>query len=819
MNHLIRKITPAGVVTTLAGTGTAGSADGPAASASFYNPYKVAIDATGNVYVADYNNNEIRLISAGGIVSTIAGSTSGAANGVGTAAQFSNPAGVCLDGAGNLYVSDYGNSEIRKISLTGYSISPALPAGLSINSSTGAISGTPTTTSAVTNYTVSAANGGGTSTAIVSITVNAGLQAPAIAYASPQTYTMGTAITSLVPTNSGGAVPATTYSQVTTLAGSKAQGSANGTGAAASFYSPYGLTTDAAGNVYVADLFNYDIRKVTPAGVVTTFAGSGAEGAVNGTGTAASFANPYGVAIDASGNIYVADEGNYLIRKITPTGVVTVLAGSGASGSANGTGTAASFGGPFAVATDASGNVYVADQQNNTIRKVTPAGVVTTLAGSGTAGSANGTGTAASFDRPSGVATDAAGDVYVADVQNNLIRKITPAGVVSTFAGSGVYSSVDGTGTSASFSGPSSVGTDGLGNVYVADNGLIRKITPAGVVTTLAGISNARTSVNGIGTSASFTGTNGVATDNNGNLYVSDSGNLIRKIVSTGYTITPALPAGLSFDGTTGIITGTPASGSPATNYTVTAYNTGGSSTTTVSITVGALPAPNISYAGPQTYTTNAAIASLAPTNSGGAVPATVYSQVTTLAGSGAQGAANGTGTAATFYSPNGAATDAQGNVYVADVFNQLIRKITPAGVVTTFAGSGIRGSANGTGSAASFSNPYSVATDAAGNVYVADAGNYLIRKITPAGVVTTFAGSGTQGSADGTATAASFNTPIAVATDAAGNIYVGDQGNNNIRKITPAGVVTTFAGSGTAGFVNGTGTAASFNQPDGGGN
>ncbi len=318
---------------------------------------------------------------------------------------------------------------------------------------------------------------------------------------------------------------------VTTLAGSGAQGSANGMGTAASFYGPTGVAVDAAGNVYVGDAVNNLIRKISPSGVVTTLAGSGAQGSANGTGTAASFYLPQQVAVDAAGNVYVGDAGNNLIRKISPSGVVITLAGSGAQGSTNGTGTAASFSGPTGVALDAAGNVYVADRGNNLIRKINPSGVVTTLAGSGAQGSANGTGTAASFSTPQQLAVDVVGNIYVVEF-SNLIRKIGPSGAVSTLAGSGAQGSANGTGTAASFYLPQGVAVDVAGNVYVADqaNQLIRKISALGVVTTLAG-SGAQGSANGTGTVASFNSPNGVAVDAAGNVYIADTGNnLIRKI-------------------------------------------------------------------------------------------------------------------------------------------------------------------------------------------------------------------------------------------------------------------------------------------------
>src|ERR1700744_794747 len=219
--------------------------------------------------------------------------------------------------------------------------------------------------------------------------------------------------------------PIQTSGKVSTLAGSGAFGSANGTGKAATFNYPNGVATDAAGNVYVADQGNNEIRKITPAGAVTTLAGTLISGNANTSaiGIPASFNGPTGVAADALGNIYVADFGNNLIRKIASTGAVSTLAGGSKSGNTNDVGTKALFNGPAGVAVDAAGNVYVADFTNNLIRKIDAASNVTTLAGSGKAGSANGVGTAASFSGPRGVAVDAAGNVYVADANNNLIRK------------------------------------------------------------------------------------------------------------------------------------------------------------------------------------------------------------------------------------------------------------------------------------------------------------------------------------------------------------------------------------------------------------
>lgn len=313
---------------------------------------------------------------------------------------------------------------------------------------------------------------------------------------------------------------------VTTLAGST-PGFADGAGAVAQFNSPVAVVTDASGNVYVTDTNNHKIRKITPDGVVSTFAGS-TQGYADDTGDAAQFNKPTGVAMDATGNLYLGDLFNYNIRKITQAAEVSTLAGS-FNGYLDGPGNVAQFSAPWGVATDAAGNVYVADIGNDNIRKITPEGVVSTLAGL-LQGFADGIGTQAKFCQPRGVATDTAGNVYVADTCNGKIRKITPAGEVSTLAGS-TPGFADGIGAVAQFYEPSGLTTDAAGNVYVADtfNNKIRKITPEGLVSTLAG--STAGFADGTEATAKFYFPTSVATDAAGNIYVSDRVNhKIRKI-------------------------------------------------------------------------------------------------------------------------------------------------------------------------------------------------------------------------------------------------------------------------------------------------
>ena len=514
---------------------------------------------------------------------------------------------------------------------------------------------------------------------------------------------------------------ATPYTFIT-LAGKNFYGSADGTNGAAQFALPFGTAVDSAGNIYVADAVNCTIRKVTPVGtnwVVTTLAGlAGCTGTNDGTGSSARFNNPYGVAVDINGNLYVADTANQTIRQVSPIGtnwVVTTLAGlAGSAGTNDGTGNAARFNGPGGLTVDTNGNLYVADTANQTIREVTPTGtnwVVTTLAGlPGVSGSANGTGSAAQFYNPQDVAVDSAGNVYVADSSNDTIRKVTPQGVVTTLAGfAGSWGSANGTGSAARFHSPYGVTVDTQGNIYVTEigNATIRKVTSAGVVTTWAGLAGYRGANDGTASAARFQVPCGVTVDSAGNLFVADDfNNTIRKVTSSQVVTTIAGQAG---------------------------YNAGST---------------------------------------------------------------DGTGNAAQFYYPDGVAADTNGNVYVADFNNNTIREISPVGsnwVVTTLAGlAGSVGSANGTNSAARFNGPADVAVDSAGNLYVADINNCNIREVTPVGtnwVVTTLAGlAGSVGSADGMGSGARFRYPSGLAVDSAGNIYVADTYNHTIREVTPVG-------------------------------
>jgi sugar lactone lactonase YvrE len=596
-------------------------------------------------------------------------------------------------------------------------------------------------------------------------------------------YVLESSATPITANDSTDSIPNNNYIRkiapdgtVSLFAGNPAvSGSADGIGAAASFNNPTGIATDSTGNVYVSD--NQTIRKITPAGVVTTLAGTaGVRGDNDGIGAAASFYAPRGLATDSAGNVYVADSDDDAIRKITPAGVVTTFAGANVSG--NLAVATATLNAPEGVAVDGAGNVYVVCFAGYVV-KITPSLVVSTLAGnnlSGAGGLEDGIGAAAWFFEPTGVTVDANGNLYVADTGNRAVRKITPNGTVTTLAGKSVaYGLANGSGGGPTSVYSTGITSDSAGNIYVADtvNVEIRKITPDGTVSTWAGSSDLFGNTNGAAAAATFNEPYGIVADNAGNLYVNDAGNSsIRKITQTGAVNTLA---------------GIPADYVPFNSFSAAYTNLKG-------IAVDS--------------TGNVYVADMY----GAIDKVTPAGAVTAFAGvaTGVCGNADGTGTAAVFCWPTGIAVDKSDNVYVVDLGNSAIRKITPAGVVTTLAKVTL----------APFSYSFhevllpgnilfsnGMAIDPLGNIFVADTGNNIILKITPDGTLSTFAGSvGAGGSSDGNGATASFNYPQGLATDHAGNVYVADTGNNAIRKITPAGKVSTVVGESTQiGFAAGT--------------
>jgi len=626
------------------------------------------------------------------------------------------------------------------------------------------------------------------------------------------------------------AIASATSLQTSVLAGSTTSGSTDATGTAARFSFPGGTWADGQGNLYVSDTNNHTIRKIViSSGVVTTLAGSGSQGSANGTGTAATFKFPEGLWGDGKGILYVADTGNHLIRKIViASGVVTTLAGTGsATPFANGTGTSASFSSPHAI-WGSLGNLYVADKDNHVIRKIViSSGVVTTIAGvAGSSGSTDATGTSAKFNLPLGITGDST-YLYVTEGGNHTIRRIQLSNQsVTTFAGvSGTSGSTDATGTSAKFNFPHSIWMDGT-NLWVVDlsNNTIRKIViSSAVVTTVAGSAGLSGSTDGTGSAARFTSPQTIVGDGT-NLYVSGgSNNQIRKLA------TPVVPAITTISPTSAKQGATAKVTITGTGFTGTSVNVSGTGVTVPSFTVdsstqitatlvlaGGTGARNV------TVTTGGGTSNTKTftINSSPITAASSY-EIKGFVGFGGAGFVDGTGTDAAFDSPNGVFSDGT-NLYIADTDNDVIRKmVISTGVVTTLAGTaGISGSTDGTGAAARFDTPFGIWGDATGtNLYVTVKGG--VRKVViSSGVVSTFAGStsGATGFMDDTGTAARFNFASGIWGDVSGNLYVADQNNRRIRKVViSGGAVSTIAGSGSSGADdNATGTSATFNGPFG---
>jgi uncharacterized protein (TIGR03437 family) len=656
-------------------------------------------------------------------------------------------------------------------------------------------------------------------------------------------------------------------------------------GSAATAYSASGasgVAIDASGNLYVAVSGLNQVWVVSPRGAVTEVIGNGS-GSYSGDGgpaISAALNRPSGVALDASGNLYIADPGNSRIRKVTAaTGVITTVAGSGVKGYGGdmGPATGAQFNLPTGVALDSAGNLYIADRQNNVIRKVDAAtGIIRTVAGNAALttysggspfGSYSGDGgpaTSAGLDQPTGVAVDLSGNLYIADSVFTIIRKVTAAtGIITTVAGNGHPTDLttpngDGGPATSAKVDVSSVALDSIGNLYIAGGSVVRKVTAAtGIISTVAGSSGFISSGDGgPATSAQLTATC-VAVDSAGNLYIADGANgTVRKVTAASGIITTV--AGNNTDGYSG--DGGPAVSAQLNSPYGVAVDAAGNlyvadglngiirkvaSDTGVIRTVAGhydrysppvvadgVPATQASL---QTYgialdssgnlyvTDGSRIRKVTAANG---MITTVAGNIITQPGGFASGYSGdgGPATSARLNVPLGVAVDAAGNVYIADTYNNVIRKVTAAtGIITTAVGGaagyiGDGGPATGAG----LKLPTGVAVDSAGNLYIADQGHNAIRKVTAGtGIITTVAGNGVQGySGDGgPAARGQLNQPAGVALDSAGNLYIADQGNNAIRKVTAAtGIITTIAGNGILGFTGegGPGIAAELAHPFG---
>ncbi len=493
-----------------------------------------------------------------------------------------------------------------------------------------------------------------------------------------------------------------------------------------------GIAANSAGDLFISDCFNYRIRKLTKDGLVSTVAGNGTQGfsGDGGPATSAQINFPFALAADSAGNLFIAEDTR--IRRVDSKGIISTVAGTGTQGYTGdgGPATSAQIGGSRSLAVDLVGNLFIA--QRTAVRKVTVAGLISTVAGKDTAGFSGdgGPATSAQLYDPESIAVDAAGNLFIADRENQRVRKVDPYGIISTVAGNGTqgFSGDGGPATSAQLSNPLGIAMDTASNLFIVDNGnsRIRKVTPDGLISTVAG--NGIKGFSGDGgpaTSAQFYGLEGIAVDIAGNLFITDTYNFrIRKITPNGQISTVAGGGISSYNG----------DGGPATS--------------------------------------------------------------------------------ALLYWPTGIAVDSVGNLFIAEMGRHRIRKVTPAGVISTIAGNGTSGFSGDGGPAtlAQFHYPRGIAVDMAGNLFIADYYNARVRKVAPGGGISTVAGDGTQGFGGngGPAVSAQLNYPFDVAVDVAGNLYIADEMNSQIRKVTPDGLISTVAGSGEQGFSGDGGPATS---------
>jgi len=552
------------------------------------------------------------------------------------------------------------------------------------------------------------------------------------------------------------------------------------------------------GDIYVNLNGEGAIRKISSSGVVTLVAGGNGtgeipDGPVTGTGI---FPNLTGLVVDATGNLYITEFSSCKVRKISTSGTISTIAGTGTPGFSGdgGAATAAQLNFPFGLAIDATGNIYVADMFNNRVRKISTGGIITTVAGSATSGSGGdgGAATSAQLNQPEGLAVDGSGNLYIADVNNNKIRKVTTGGIISTYAGTGIYGSTGdgGPATSATLSSPATVSFDGSGNLYIMDgNTKVRKVTLGGTISTVAGNGTQGFSGdNGPATSAELQGAFGTLVDASGNLLICDESNQRIRKVTPGGTITTFAGNGGNYIGNNG----------PATSAVLT------------------LP--------DAVYTDHAGNIYFPDKNTVLRVDA-VTGTITTFAGTGGTYSATDGYPAISqpVWSPFGVWGDQAGNIYIGCSGDYTVRKVDPSGIMTKFAGiAGTNGYTGDGGPAvnAAIGHPQGITGDPAGNIYITDFDHNVVRKVTPGGIISTFAGGGAAYGDGGPATSAQLGAPNSICVDAAGNIYVANDFPNSVRKIDPSGTITTVAGGNNSTTGNtgdgGPATAALFGDIEG---
>jgi sugar lactone lactonase YvrE len=551
---------------------------------------------------------------------------------------------------------------------------------------------------------------------------------------------------------------------VTTIAG----GYVGDGGAAtqAALYYPHHIAKDRAGNLYITEFEGHRIRKVTPGGVISTYAGTGFSGysGDGGPATKAQLFYPAGITFDANGNLIFADGGSSTVRKITRAGIISTIAGNGVFGYSGDGGPAiqANLGQPWSVIYDKNGNLLIGDIGDNVVRKVDSAGIITTYAGNGTVGYSGdgGPATQATMDGTSGLALDPANNLYIADRFNHVVRRVLAStGIISTFAGNGQpgYSGDGGQATLASIGNPRGLSYSS-GTLYISNGGRATLRSVAISTQTISTYAGSFFGYDGDGNpllSSEFSTPTGMLFGGNNSFEIGDMGNMRVRALESG--VLQTIAGGYIGDG------GVANSAALVVPFAI-AFDRGGN------------------Y-----YTADA--------NGNRVRRVTAAGNITTIAGNGISGYSGDGGSAkqAELYNPEGVAVDTSGNVFISDNFNGVIRKVS-AGKITTFA------------SDPNMVSPGLMATDGGNNLYVVDQTTCVLWKISPAGAVSVAAGIEFSCGYNGdhiSATAAELNVPWGVAIDTSGNIYIADSANNRVRKINASGIIITFAGDGNCGFID----------------
>ena len=838
-NHRIRRVDASGVISTFAGTGDRvdGGDGGPAAEAQLAYPAAIASGPAGDLYVVTYvpstGNRRIRKIGADGMISAFAGTGGEGYAGdadPAPAAQLAYPLGVAVDADGNVYIADARNARVRVVR-PGLQLSVALGAsgesvalvvsegGIFTRGGQPVLEGSEVNAEGGNTYALTQGTDGLITVAYVpeSQRVRRGPSGVTLTRDEDGTWRIdGEPVENGHPHAFGGRSFVLELADGTwglaeyvieTVAGTVEV--AEGIPATSvPLASPTNVAVDAVGDVYFAERFGHRIRKIDAAGMVTTYAGTGNWG-YSGDGGSASRAqlhSPAGMAVDNDGNLYVAERDGHRVRRIDTSGTITTYAGTGEYGFGGDGGPAiqAQFGRPSQIAIAADGILYVSSRNGQLIRRIDSEGVITTLAGATEEQGDDGDGGPASLARiaPTGIAVDSAGRVYVAQRQYHRVRRIDTAGVITAFAGTGEegYGGDGGPAIQAQFDTPRRVAVDPTGNVYVTDgdNRRVRKIDTAGVITTYAGTGDCcYDGDGGPALQARLHQPSGIAIDAASNVYITDRSNhRIRKIDTAGVISTIA-----GTDEEDRSDEAEPASQARFREPSAVALSMSGDLFFADDSRVWKLDATGLIT---PLSCCRGRVSDLAVDSRGRVFAAEIYNsriqlidsagEISTFAGTGDRGYGgdDGPATEARLNRPCSVAVDRAGNVYVADRDNHRIRKIDVSGVISTFAGTGTRGDAGNGGPAVEAqldSLCGALATDGSGNVYVAERWSRRIRRIDTAGVITTFATLPDQ-----------LERPVAAVTAAEdGSLFVG--GNRQVLRIDPQGSMIVIAGTGEDGY------------------